>query len=74
MLGCSRSRVTDELCVRSRLGEVRNLRQECQDQWSINIFRSVTLKDITQGDEVKRRGWGPSSVVECLPNVCKTQG
>lgn len=74
MLGCSRSRMNKELSVRSRLSEVRSLKKECQGQRSISIFRPVTLKEITQGDEVKSGGWGPSSVVECLSNVCKVQG
>lgn len=66
--------MNNELSARSRLSEVRSLKQGCQGQWSINIFRPVTLKEVTQGDEVKREDWGPSSVVECLPNVCKVQG
>lgn len=44
------------------------------DLWSINLFSPMTLNEITQGDECEERDWEPSSVVECLPNVCKVQG
>lgn len=58
MLRCRRSRVNNELPVRSRLSEVRSLKQECQGQWSINIFRPVMLKEITQGDVCEKERLG----------------